>query len=177
MSENEKPEKSGFMSLINEHSTTVIAICLSIATIMGSDAETVEKQAQNDSEIAQRNFKEIEDDDQDCMEKLEELDIEAETSDNADDSLDAVKTIKFYEHRRDSLHKQVAVEEASYKKTEEVFKRLEKKKNTNDFAEMILQISILFSAVGVSSKKKFLPMLAAVGTVAGIVVLLISIFM
>ena len=177
MSENESPEKKGFMSLINEHSTTVIAICLSIATIVGSDAETVENQAQNDSEIAQRNFKEIEDDDDDCMERLEELSIAAETSDNANDSLDAIKTIKFYEHRRDSLHKQVAVEEVSYKKAEEVFKRLEKKKNTNDFAEMILQISILFSAVGASSKKKILPILAAVGTVAGILTLLVSIFM
>ncbi len=177
MSENENPEKKGFMSLINEHSTTVIAICLSIATIIGSDAEMLEERAQNDSEIAQQNFKDIGDDDQDCMEKLEELDIAAETSENANDSLDAIKTIKFYEHRRDSLHKQVKIEEESYKKTEEVFKRLEKKKNINDFAEMILQISILFSAVGASSKKKVLPMLAALGTVIGIVVLLVSIFM
>lgn len=177
MDKNENTEKKGFMSLINEHSTTIIAICLGSATIMGSDAETLEEKAQNDSEVAQQNFKDIEDDDQDCVEKLEELDIAAETSDNANDSLDAVKIIKFYEHRRDSLHKQVKVEEASYKKTEEVFKRLEKKKDTNDFAEMILQISILFSAVGASSKKKFLPMLAALGTVVGIGVLLVSIFM
>lgn len=177
MSENENPEKNGFMSFINEHSTTVIAICLSIATIIGSDAETLEARAQNDSQIAQQNFKDIEDDDQDCMEKLEELDIAAETSENADDSLDAIKTIKFYEHRRDSLHKQVKVEEASYQKAKEVFKHIEKKKNTNDFAEMILQISILFSAVGASSKKKVLPMLAALGTVVGIMVLLASIFM
>ena len=177
MSEKESPENKGFMSLVNEHSTIVIAICLSIATIMGSDAETLEDKAQNDAEIAQQNFKDIEDDDQDCMERLEELEITAETSDNANDSLDAIKTIKFYEHRRDSLHKQVKVEEASYKKTEEVFKHLEKKKNINDFAEMILQISILFSAVGASSKKKFLPMLAALGTVVGIVTLAVSIFM
>ena len=177
MSENESPESKGFMSLVNEHSTTVIAICLSIATIMGSNAETLEDKAQNDAEIAQQNFKDIEEDDDHCTEKLEELGIAAETSDNANDSLDAIKTIKFYEHRRDSLHKQVKVEEASYKKTEEVFKHLEKKKNINDFAEMILQISILFSAVGVSSKKKFLPMLAAVGTAVGIVTLAVSIFM
>ena len=75
MSEKESPENKGFMNLINEHSTTIIAICLSIATIMGSDAETLEDKAQNDSEIAQQNFKDIEDDDQDCMERLEELEI------------------------------------------------------------------------------------------------------
>lgn len=177
MSETENPEEKGFMRLVNEHSTTVIAICLGIATIIGSNAETLEEKAQNDSEVAQQNFKDIEDDDQDCMEKLEELHIAAETSENANDSLDAVKVIKFYEHRRDSLHKQVKVEEASYKKTEEVFQRLEKKKDTNDFAEVILQISILFSAVGASSKKKILPMIAATGTVVGILMLVVSMFM
>ncbi len=177
MSENENPEKTGFINLINEHSTTIIAICLGVATIMGSNAKKLEKKAQNDSEIAQQNFKYIEDDDQDCMEKLDELAIAAETSDNADDSLDAIKTIKFYEHRRDSLHKQVKIEEDNYNKTEEVFKRLENKKSINDFAEVILQISILFSAVGANSKKKVLPMLAALGTVASIFILLVSIFM
>lgn len=170
---NKEPEKkeSTFKQLLGKHNTTVIAIILSIAAMLGSSIDHKQQKADDAEQEIQERREYLETEAQSLDDEREQLELEYDSS-----------TAKFAEidedlkSRYDSL---MALEEETVqveKERELVLEEIETQNTMSNTADIMFQIAVLLSSIGLTSKQKKLSLIASLLTVVGVVVIVAMYF-
>ena len=165
---DEKPAKS-FLGTLMVHNTTIIAIILSIGAMISNHYDQMEQNAYAESQEIQDERSDNEENLADAANKVDEYTLE-EGADSTSETYAGL--INEFTAQKDSLDKN---EEILEKREENINATLERVKTQNDRSDTsrtIFEISILFSSIGMTNKKKFLTYIAISLTVIGIIIML-----
>lgn len=156
--------KGGFIGFITLHNTTIIAIILSVAAMLGNNLERMQQEADEaENEISQRH-EYLETESQSLDDEIDELDLKYDST-----TVQYAEIVKDLKEREDSLN-------VLEKETEKVeieqkarLEHIEKQNKTSNMADTIFQVAILLSSVSLTSKNKKLVWLATLLTAAGVI--------
>lgn len=171
------------------HNTTIIAIILALAAMLGTSLEDRQQEAYDEEQAVQDRRETVQDDRQTLENDIADLELEYasvnEDSAKLGESTSTSTTdgnnegagpanyqarVKELKERDDSLSKEEAVLTEDEKKHEKNLAVLKKKNQQSGLADVIFQMAVLFSSIGVSIKKHNLKILAFLLTAVGLAI-------
>jgi len=156
--------KGGFVGFIMLHNTTIIAIILAVAAMLGNGLERTQQKADKaESEIQQRR-EYLETETQTLSDEIEELDLQYDST-----SPKYQEVAKGLQHRSDSLDKMEAETVKIEHEKETILQHVETQNKTSNMADTIFEVAILLSSISLTSKNKKLTWLATLLTLAGVI--------
>ncbi|MBV9987661.1 MAG: DUF4337 family protein [Chitinophagaceae bacterium] len=156
--------KGGFIGFIMLHNTTLIAIILSIAAMLGNNLERMQQNADEAENDIKDRREYLETETQRLSEEIDQLDLKYDST-----SAKYAEIAKELTSRADSLNK---IETETIKKEHEqevLLKHIENQNKTSNAADTIFQVAILISSISLTSRNKKLTWLATLLTAAGVV--------
>ncbi|MEO5783680.1 MAG: DUF4337 family protein [Ginsengibacter sp.] len=166
--ESEKKSNSFFDTLM-VHNTTIIAIILSIAAMIGNHFEQLEQNANEDVQQIENKRADNEDKLTVAANKVEEYTME-ENADSTSEKFAAL--INDFSVQKDSLDKEEETLQKSEEKINATFEKVKEQSSRSNMASTIFEISILLSSIGMTNKKKLFTYVASALTVIGIIIIL-----
>jgi hypothetical protein len=160
---------NAFFKTIITHNTTIIAVVMSVISIISTginddydDAQFLQEQAMNDSiEITNA---------------YEELSMEEDELSFISDTLSEEYKYRreYFDHKLDSLTNAAQEYYSKLDKSQVLLEGAHSKQENTDYAKSISEIAVLLSAVGASNKKKFLLYTASILTIICIILVLFT---
>ena len=168
---NQKDEKASksFLGTLMVHNTTIIAIILSIGAMISNHYEQMEQNAYADSEEIQDERANNDDKLAEAANKVEEYTMEEE-ADSTSETF--ARLINEFAAQKDSLDKQEEVLEKKEENINATLETVKEQNNRSDTARTIFEISILFSSIGMTNKRKLLTYIAISLTTIGIIIII-----
>jgi hypothetical protein len=160
---------NSFFKTIITHNTTIIAIVMSVISIIATginddyeNAQFLQEQAMNDSIEITNSY--------------EELNADQEELNFATDTLsEEFKYRKEYvDHKLDSLTKAAEEYYSKLDTSQSILDGAHTKQENTDYAKSISEVAVLLSAIGASNKKKFLLYTASILTIICIILVLFT---
>jgi len=164
----EKQSKS-FLGTIMTHNTTIIAIILSIGAMISNHYDQMEQNAYADSEEIQNERTDNDDKLAEAANKVEEYTMQ-EDADSTSETFAGL--INEFTVQKDSLNKQEEVLQTREENINATLEKVKQQNNRSDTARTIFEISILFSSIGMTNKRKLLTYIAISLTTVGIIIVL-----
>jgi len=157
-------QQKGFLPGIMTHNTTIIAILLAIAAMIGSEFQEREQVAYDKEQSIEDKRTAIADDVQNYGAELEEMKLGPDTTSEKYISLKEV-----YDERKDSLNIADAELTKQQEETTKTLAAVKEQTKKSDKANIFFQISVLLSSIAFTNKNKSLTYLALALTVVGII--------
>lgn len=165
--QQEPPKPKGFVQTLLTHNTTIIAILLAIAAMIGNEFEQKEQEAYDAEQTIEDKQNAISDDIQNYDGELKELELKEDTTTEKYQALLAV-----YNARVDSLNTAEAEQVKQQEQTTKVLATRKDQNKKSETADLFFQISVLISSIGFTNKNKLLMYIATALTVVGIIYIL-----
>ena len=148
MSETEETpkEKNWFMNIIMSQNTTIIAIILAIAAMIGTRVEDMQQNADFEEQHIQEQKQYVE------------------------SEYNSVEEDKKITARVDSLGKLEKSLETEEKAKEQLLIQIKKKNQLSNMGDIIFQLAVLISSIGLSTKKRSIIIVASLITLVGVAV-------
>ena len=163
-----KTSKS-FLGTLMTHNTTIIAIILSIGAMISNHYEQMEQNAYADSQEIQDERSDNDDKLAEAANKVEEYTMQ-EDADSTSNVFAGL--ISEFAAQKDSLDKQEEVLQTKEENIDATLEKVKQQNNRSDTARTIFEISILFSSIGMTNKRKLLTYIAISLTAIGIIIIL-----
>ncbi len=167
MSETEETpkEKNWFMNIIMSQNTTIIAIILAIAAMIGTRVEDMQQNADFEEQHIQEQKQYVESEYNSVEDDKEAL--EAREDNSSEKYLEEDKKITA---RVDSLGKLEKSLETEEKAKEQLLIQIKKKNQLSNMGDIIFQLAVLISSIGLSTKKRSIIIVASLITLVGVAV-------
>ena len=164
---------NSFLRTLVVHNTTIIAIILSIAAMIGNHFEELRQNADEKLQQIQDRRQDNEDELADAVNKIDEYNLE-ENVDTTSEQYTGL--IKNFSDEKDSLDKEEITLTNSEEQVNKTYEKVKAQDDRSNMTDTILQISILLSSVGMTNKNKLLTYAATALTAIGVIII-ISIFL
>ena len=164
-----KIEMNPFFKIFTIHNTTIIAIVMSIISIISSGVQDKLEQYETNEQHAEAKHEELVQDTVDLFYRIQDLQFSEVT-----DSAAYNNEVDFINARVDSIQKQAAEIDSVKIHDEELLAGAQSQESTVGWAKSISEIAVLISAVALTNKNKFLLYSASILTVICVILVLVA---